>query len=135
MADINNLNTGDQASLNSQYTVNNSKLNVVKTEGGTSAEYAHNWRRAPRPFGLNVRVPQNHIGVRTQNLIKKTIVDVLTAPAKEVVNYFKKNEDVFNGNVSAQIESLQKQQKLTVELLQDEDEVVMSDVPSFMMDM
>ena len=134
MADINNLNSGDSAAFNNQYSLNN-KVNVVKKEGSSSAEYAHNWRRAPRPFGLNVRVPQNPIGIRTQNLIKKAVVDLVSAPAKEILDYFKKNENVFNGNISAEIESLQKQQKTTVELLQDADEVVMADVPSFMMDM
>lgn len=132
MSDISNLNSGDSAAFNN-YSINN-KVNVVKTEG-SSAEYAHDWRRTPRPFGLNVRVPQNPIGVRTQNLIKKTVVELLTAPAKEVLDYFKKNENVFNGSISAEIESLEKQQKITVELLQDADEVVMTDVPSFMMDM
>ena len=93
MADINNLNSGDSAAFNNQYSLNN-KVNVVKKEGSSSAEYAHNWRRAPRPFGLNVRVPQNPIGIRTQNLIKKAVVDLVSAPAKEILDYFKKNENV-----------------------------------------
>ena len=44
-------------------------------------------------------------------------------------------EKVFNGSIAAEINSLQKQQQTTVELLQDADEIVMTDVPSFMMDM
>jgi len=134
MADINNLNSGDSAAFNNQYSVNN-KANVVKPSGSNSAEYNHSWRRTPRPFGLNVRVPQNPIGIRTQNLIKKTLVELATAPIKQVVDYLKVNEKVFNGSVSAEIESLLKQQKITVELLQDADEIVMTDVPNFMMDM
>ncbi len=134
MADINNLNTGDSSSsYNNQYSVN--KANIVKPAGTNGAEYSHDWKRTPRPFGLNVRVPQNPIGVRTQNLLKKKIVELATAPVKQVIDYFKTNENVFNGSVAAEIESIMKQQKITVELLQDADEVVMTDVPSFMMDM
>ncbi len=130
----NNFNTGDSsASYSNQYPVSNNK--VDRTNGGT-VQYSHNWKRAPRPFGLNVRVPHNPIGVRTQTLIKKTIQELALAPIKPVIDFFKNNENVFNGNVSAEIESLQKQQKITVQLLEDADEVVMrTDVPSFMMDM
>ncbi|MBO6273566.1 hypothetical protein J6O48_12430 [bacterium] len=138
MADISNFNSGDSSAYNNQYPVSNNanvgKVNSPSTGG--ESEYSHSWRRAPRPFGLNVRVPQAPVvGVRTQNLIRKTIVDIVSAPVKEVIDYFKTNEKVFNGSISAEIESLQKQQKITVELLQDADEIVMTDVPSFMMDM
>lgn len=130
----NNFNTGDSsASYSNQYPVSNNK--VDRTNGGT-VQYSHDWKRSPRPFGLNVRVPQNPIGVRTQNLIKKTIQELAMAPIKPVIDYFKDNENIFNGSVAAEISSLQKQQKITVQLLEDADEVVMhTDVPSFMMDM
>ena len=57
------------------------------------------------------------------------------APIQPIIDFFKDNENVFNGNVAAQIESLQKQQKTTIELLQDADDVVMTGVPTFMVDM
>ena len=57
------------------------------------------------------------------------------APIRPIINFFKDNENVFNGNVAAQIESLEKQQQTTVELLQDADDSVMSSVPTFMIDM
>ena len=58
------------------------------------------------------------------------------APVKEILDYFKNHENVFNGNVAKEIESLQKQQQTTVELLQDSDEMVMqTETPNFMMDM
>jgi hypothetical protein len=136
MAEIfnNNFNTGDSSSsYSNQYSAQQNK--VDRTNGG-QVQYSHNWKRAPRPFGLNVRVPQSPIGERTQNLIKKTITELAMAPIQPVIDYFKDNENIFNGNVSAEIASLQKQQQVTVQLLEDADEVVMhTDVPSFMMDM
>ena len=136
MADMfnNSFNTGDSsASYSNQYPIANTR---IERSGETGTQYTHGWKRAPRPFGLNVRVPQSPIGVRTQNLIKQTIVDLAMAPIQPVIDYFKDNENIFNGNVSAEIESLQKQQRITVQLLEDADEVVMhTDVPSFMMDM
>lgn len=135
---FNNLNAGDSsASYNNQYQVsNNTNIEKVNGAGANSTEYSHSWKRAPRPFGLNVRVPQNPIGVRTQTLIKKTFQDLAMAPIKPIIDYFEANENIFNGNVSAEIKSLQKQQKITVGLLQEADEVAMhTDVPSFMMDM
>ena len=54
---------------------------------------------------------------------------------KVAFDYFKANENIFNGNVAKEIASIQKQQKITAELLQDADDIVMSEAPSFMMDM
>ncbi|MCD8378693.1 MAG: hypothetical protein LUB59_07900 [Candidatus Gastranaerophilales bacterium] len=135
MADLfNNLNAGDSsASYNGQYSV---PKTAEKVNGAGTSEYSHSWKRSPRPFGLNVRVPQNPIGTRTQNLIKKTLEELAMAPVKPIIDYFEANENIFNGSVSAEIESLQKQKKVTISLLQDADEVTMNtDVPSFMMDM
>ena len=139
MADINNLNSGNSSSSSyNNYPVSNNQQNVAKVNpAGEGAEYSHSWKRMPRPFGLNVRVPQAPVvGERTQILAQKIIKDLVMAPVKPVLDYFKNNENVFNGNISAEIESLQKQQKVTVELLQDSDEVVMqTETPNFMMDM
>lgn len=137
MADINNLNSGNSSSSYNNYPFSNNQ-NIAKVNpGAETAEYSHSWKRMPRPFGLNVRVPQAPVvGERTQVLAKKILKDLVMAPVKPVIQYFKDNENVFNGNISAEIESLQKQQKITVELLQDSDEVIMqSEAPSFMMDM
>ena len=138
MADINNLNSGDSSSSYGKYPVggNQNIQPSAKVNAGENAEYSHSWKRIPRPFGMNVRVPQAPVvGVRTQELIKRTIKDIVLAPAKQIANYFKKNENVFNGNISAEINSLEKQCKTTIELLQEADEMVMSDIPNFMMDM
>ena len=133
MFNNNNLSSNNSANFGGQYPVVNNNVDSAKT---SSAEYSHNWRRQPRPFGLNVRVPQNPIGIRTQNLIKHTVQELAMAPIKPIIDYFKNNENVFNGNISAEIESLKKQEKLTISLLQDSDEVVMqTEHPSFMMDM
>ena len=136
MADINNLNSGDSSSSYNSYNLNKNINNGPKVNVGGTNEYSHNWKRAPRPFGLNVRVPQTRlVGTRTETLIKEIIKELALAPIKSLVDYFKDNENVFNGNVSAEIESIKKQQKLTVELLQEADDTVMSSVPTFMIDM
>ena len=137
MADINNLNSGNSSSSYNNYPFSNNQ-NIAKVNPASeNAEYSHGWKRMPRPFGLNVRVPQAPVvGERTQVLVKKVITDLVMAPVKPVLDYFKNNENVFNGSVSAEIESLQKQQKITVSLLQDSDEMVMqTETPNFMMDM
>jgi len=133
MFNNNNLSSNTSANMGGQYPVVNNSVDGAKT---SSAEYAHNWRRQPRPFGLNVRVPQNPIGIKTQNLIKRTAQELVMAPIKPIIEYFKTNENVFNGSISAEIESLKKQEKITASLLQDSDEIVMrSEHPNFMMDM
>lgn len=132
MFNNNNLSSNNAPNVGGQYPVANNSVDAAKT----SAEYAHNWRRQPRPFGLNVRVPQNPIGIRTQNLIQKTVKELVFGPVKPIVDYFKNNENVFNGNISTEIENLKKQEKLTISLLQDSDEIVMqTEHPNFMMDM
>lgn len=132
MAEMFNNLSGDSSQYNSYNNVQNTKVNV----GGNEAGYNHSWKRAPRPFGLNVRVPETpFVGTRTQKLISEIVKEMALAPVNSVITYFKENENIFNGNVAREIESLQKQQKITVGLLQDADDIVMSEAPSFMMDM
>ena len=136
MADINNLNSGDPSSSYNSFGASNNINNAPKINTTGSNEYTHGWKRAPRPFGLNVRVPnQPLIGTRTEVLIKEILKELAYAPIKPIIDYFKNNENIFNGSVAAEIASLEKQQKTTVELLQDADDIVMSSVPTFMIDM
>lgn len=129
---FNNLSSDSSAAQYNNYNnVQGAKVNA----GGNEAGYSHDWKRTPRPFGLNVRVPNVPAPTRSQKLVAEIIKEMAMAPITPVINYFKTNENVFNGNVSREIESLRKQQKVTVELLQDADDIVMSEAPSFMMDM
>lgn len=132
MADMfNNLSGDSSAQYNNYNNVQGAKVNV----GGNEAGYSHDWKRAPRPFGLNVRVPNVPAPTRSQKLVAEIIKEMAMAPITPVINYFKANENVFNGNVAREIESLKQQQKITVGLLQDADDIVMEEAPSFMMDM
>ncbi|MBR3890389.1 hypothetical protein IKJ53_07725 [bacterium] len=133
MADMFNNLSGDASSQYNAYNnIQPQKANV----GGHESGYNHSWKRTPRPFGLNVRVPQSPLGgVRTQRLVKELLKEIALAPFNAATNYFKTNENVFNGNVAREIESLHRQQKVTIELLQDADDIVMTEAPSFMMDM
>ena len=136
MADINNLNSGDPSSSYNSFSASGNVNNAPKVNTSGQNEYTHGWKRAPRPFGLNVRVPnQPLVGTRTEVLIKELAKELVLAPVKPIINYFKDNENIFNGNVAAEIASLEKQQKTTVEILQDADDIVMSSVPTFMIDM
>ena len=135
MADMFNFNTGDSSSAgysNSQYS-----KPAVDTQSA-QAEYQHNWLRTPRPFGLNVRVPdaQTFIGENTEALIKKTVKELFLAPVKEISNFFEKYEKVFSGEVANELKSLYVQRFNTTSLLQNEDEEVFgTSAPRFMMDM
>ena len=136
MSDINNLNSGDSSSSYNSYNVGNNVNNAAKVNVNGTGEYSHGWKRAPRPFGLNVRVPQTRlVGARTEVLIKEIIKELAMAPIKPIIDYFKDYEKVFNGSISAEIESMDKQYKITSELLQDSDDALMSGVPTFMIDM
>lgn len=133
MAEMFNNLSGDSsaAQYNNYNSVQGAKVNVGNNETG----YSHEWKRAPRPFGLNVRVPNAPSPTRSQKLVAEIIKEMAMAPITPVINYFKANENVFNGNVAREIESLKQQQKITVGLLQDADDIVMEEAPSFMMDM
>ena len=135
MADMFNFNTGDSSSAgysNSQYS------RPAVDAQSAQAEYQHNWLRTPRPFGLNVRVPdaQTFIGENTEALIKKTVKELFLAPVKEISNFFEKYEKVFSGEVANELKSLYVQRFNTTSLLQNEDEEVFgTSAPRFMMDM
>lgn len=135
MADMFNFNTGDSGSAgysNSQYSKS------VDAQSAQNVEYQHNWLRTPRPFGLNVRVPdsQTFIGENTEALIKKTAKELFLAPVKEIVTFFEKYEKVFSGEVANELKSLYVQRFNTASLLQNEDEEVFgTSAPKFMMDM
>ena len=105
MADMFNFNTGDSSSAgysNSQYS------KPAVDAQSAQVEYQHNWLRTPRPFGLNVRVPdtQTFIGENTEALIKKTVKELFLAPVKEISNFFEKYEKVFSGEVANELKSL-----------------------------
>ena len=135
MADMFNFNTGDSSSAgysNSQYS------RPAVDAQSAQIEYQHNWLRTPRPFGLNVRVPdaQTFIGENTEALIKKTVKELFLAPVKEISNFFEKYEKVFSGEVANELKSLYVQRFNTTSLLQNEDEEVFgASAPRFMMDM
>ncbi len=135
MADMFNFNTGDSSSAgysNSQYS------RPAVDAQSAQIEYQHNWLRTPRPFGLNVRVPdaQTFIGENTEALIKKTVKELFLAPVKEISNFFEKYEKVFSGEVANELKSLYVQRFNTTSLLQNEDEEVFgTSAPRFMMDM
>ena len=132
MADMFNFNTGDSSgSYNPQYS-----KSVEAQSANTN--YEHNWLRAPRPFGLNVRVQEGHtfIGENTEVQIKKTAKELFLAPIREITSFFAKYEKVFNGEVANELKSLYVQRMNTTSLLQNEDEEVFGVTASkFMMDM
>jgi len=135
MAEMFNFNTGDSGNAgygNSQYSRPSVEPQL------NNVEYNHNWLRTPRPFGLNVRVPeaQQLIGENTEALIKKTVKELFLAPVKELSNFFEKYERVFSGEVANELKSLYVQRFNTASLLQSADEEVFgTSAPKFMMDM
>ena len=135
MADMFNFNTGDSGNAgynSSQYS------KPVDVQSVQNVEYQHNWLRTPRPFGLNVRVPETptFVGENTSALVKKTVKELFLAPVKEIANFFEKYERVFSGEVANELKSLYVQRFNTASLLQGADEEVYgTSAPKFMMDM
>ena len=135
MADMFNFNTGDSgnAGYNTQYP-----KPIIDAQSVQNVEYQHNWLRTPRPFGLNVRVPEapTFIGENTSALIKKTAKELFLAPVKKIANFFEKYEKVFSGEIANELKSLYVQRFNTASILQSEDEEIFgSSRPKFMMDM
>jgi len=130
-----NLNTGDSSSAsysNAQYS------NQASVDSATvNADYQHDWLRTPRPFGLNVRVPETPlVGENTEALIKKTAADLIMAPVKEISDFLEKYSKVFSGETASELKSLYVQRFNTVAILNNEDEEVLgSSKPTFVMDM
>lgn len=135
MAEMFNFNTGD--SNNAGYS-NSQFARPVEAQAINNVDYQHNWLRTPRPFGLNVRVPEapQFIGENTEALIKRTVKELFLAPVKEISNFFEKYERVFSGEVAQELKSLYVQRFNTASLLQSADEEVLGTIPpKFMMDM
>lgn len=130
-----NLNTGDSSA---SYSAQQYAKQVDVSSAAANVEYNHDWLRTPRPFGLNVRVPETPqlVGENTEALIKKTAKELLLAPFKEIGETFAKYEKVFSGEAANELKSLYVQRLNTVAILQGEDEQVMgSSTSSFIMDM
>ena len=72
---FNNLSGDSSAQYNNYNNVQGAKVNT----GGKDGEYSHNWKRTPRPFGLNVRVPQAPIGTRSHKLVAEIIKEMALA--------------------------------------------------------
>ena len=89
MAEMFNFNTGDS---NSTGYSNSQFARSIEAQSVNNVDYQHNWLRTPRPFGLNVRVPETpqFIGENTEALIKRTVKELFLAPVKEISNFFEK---------------------------------------------
>ena len=82
-----------------------------------------------KPFGLNVRVPE-----RTMQQAGESISKVATGAVDPLFKYLEENEEVFNGDVGMEINSIVAQSFNTGVLLRHADEEV-NGKPSFDMHM
>ena len=72
--------------------------------------------RPSKPFGLNVKVPE-----RTLKQIGESIKTSTTSGVTNIFNYLEKNEKVFDGTVTKQLDSLFVQDFNTKQILKAAD--------------
>lgn len=59
------------------------------------------FNRPYKPFGLNIQVPE-----RTIKQAGETLEGIIKAPADPLFNFLEENEEVFNGNISFEINKI-----------------------------
>ncbi len=72
--------------------------------------------RPSKPFGLNVKVPE-----RTMKQISESVKQNATSGVTNIFNYLTKNEQVFDGTVSKQLDNFFVQQFNTERIMADAD--------------
>lgn len=72
--------------------------------------------RPSKPFGLNVKVPE-----RTLKQLGETVKTNTTSGVTNIFNYLAKNEQVFDGTVSRQLDNFFVQQFNTERIMADAD--------------
>lgn len=87
--------------------------NLNGGNGGVNSANANNNNLRPyRPFGLNVRVPE-----RTLQQIGETLKNTAKEPINGLFEYLSKNENVFDGTLQKESDSLYKQGADTTKLM------------------
>ena len=68
------------------------------------ADTGASFNRPYKPFGFNVRMPE--IGERTMKLAGGTLGKIISSPTDPLFEFLEENENVFNGDISYQINKL-----------------------------
>ena len=87
------------------------------------------FNRPYKPFGMNVKVPE--IGERTLKQAGDTLGGIVKSPVEPLFNFLEENEEVFNGDISYQINRFFAQGFTIGSAMRLEDEQVNGSSPSF----
>lgn len=90
------------------------------------AEAGFSFNRPYKPFGLNVKVPE-----RTLKQAGETLGNIAKSPADPLFKFLEENEQVFNGDLTYQINRLNAQGFTIGSAMRMEDEKMNGMPPSF----
>lgn len=92
-------------------------------------ESSPSFNRPYKPFGMNVRVPENH--EKTIQLASGTLGKLAAAPVEPLFNFLEENENVFNGDINYQINKIFAESFTIGSAMRLEDEKMNGMPPSF----
>lgn len=87
------------------------------------------FNRPYKPFGFNVKVPE--IGERTLKLAEGTLSNIVSAPVEPLFTFLEENENVFNGDITYQINKAFGESFTIGTAMRVEDEKINGMPPSF----
>lgn len=87
------------------------------------------FNRPYKPFGFNVKVPE--IGERTLKLAEGTLSNIVSAPVEPLFSFLEENENVFNGDITYQINKAFGESFTIGTAMRVEDEKINGMPPSF----
>lgn len=93
------------------------------------ADNGASFNRPYKPFGMNVKVP--HIGERTLKQAGDTLNGIIASPVEPLFNFLEENEEVFNGDLTYQINRFFAQSFTIGSAMRMEDEKINGSTPSF----
>lgn len=93
------------------------------------AESSTSFNRPYKPFGLNVKVPENH--ERTFQLASDTLNKLASGSVEPLFKFLEENENVFNGDINYQINKVFAESFTIGSAMRMEDEKMNGMPPSF----
>ncbi len=93
------------------------------------ADTQFTFNRPYKPFGMNVKVPE--IGEKTLQQAGKTLGNIAKSPVDPLFKFLEENEEVFNGDITFQINKLFAEGFTIGSAMRMEDEKINGMPPSF----
>ena len=87
------------------------------------------FNRPYKPFGFNIKVPE--VGERTMKLAEGTLSNIVKSPVEPLFTFLEENENVFNGDITYQMNKAFAENFTIGSALRMEDEKVNGMPPKF----